>query len=140
LRLLYLPSYRAIFSSKEGEDSPLEAAEAMEAERREAGMSVQEIKTSYSAVAHLDSFWDAVCNFIALKEAEGKQVASALMTHCVATGVALSNVSTEDEVILLTSALQEKAFHSLWAYLEDPALTPEARDVSLEAVWETAKV
>ena len=40
----------------------------------------------------------------------------------------------------LTSALQEKAFQSLWAYLDDPALTPEGRDVSLEAVWETAKV
>jgi hypothetical protein len=39
-----------------------------------------------------------------------------------------------------TSALQEKAVHSLWAFLDDPALTPEGRDVSLEAVWETAKV
>jgi len=103
-------------------------------------MAVKEIKTSYSAVAHLDSFWEAVFNFIAVKEVEGEQVASDLMTECVATGAALSNVGTEREVILLTSALQEKAFQSLWAFLEDPALTPEGRDVSLEAVWETAKV
>jgi hypothetical protein len=103
-------------------------------------MSTKKIKTSYLAVAHLDSFWDAVFTFIALREAEGKQVASSLMTNCVAIGAALSGLGNESEVIPLTSALQEQAFHSLWAYLEDPALTPEGRDISLEAVWETAKV
>ena len=53
-------------------------------------MSAKKIKTSYSAVEHLDSFWEAVFNFIALKEAEGKQVASDLMTECVATRISLS--------------------------------------------------
>jgi len=90
-------------------------------------MSTKKIKTSYSAVEHLESFWDAVFTFIAVQEVEGKQVASALMTDCVATGAALSDSGNEGEVIQLTSALQEKAFHSLWAYLEDPALTPEGR-------------
>jgi hypothetical protein len=112
-------------------------------------MSAKKIKTCYSAVEHVESFWDAVFNFIALKEAEGKRIASALMTDCVATGLmtdcvatgaTLSNLGNEGEFMPCTSALQQKAVHSLWAFLDDPALTPEGRDVALEAVWETAKV
>ena len=112
----------------------------METESMEEVMSAEKIKTSYSAIAHLDSFWAAVFHFIALKEAEGKQVASDLMTECVATRIALANVGNEDEGMTRTSALQEKACQSLWAFLDDPALTPEGRDISLEAVWETAEV
>lgn len=103
-------------------------------------MAAKKIKTSYSAVAHLDSFWEAVFTFVAVKEAEGKRVASALMTECVATRIALSHLGTEGECMALTSGVQEKAFQSLWAFLEDPALTPEGRDVAVEAVWETAEV
>jgi hypothetical protein len=112
-------------------------------------MSAMKIKTSYSEIEHIESFWDAVFDFIALKEAEGEQIASALMTDCVATGLmtdcvatgaTLSNLGHEGECMSRTSALQQKAVHSLWAFLDDPALTPEGRDVALEAVWETAKV
>jgi hypothetical protein len=103
-------------------------------------MAAKKIRTSYSAVAQLDSFWEAVSDFLAVKQAEGKKVASALMTECVATSVLSSPLDHEGEVIPLTSALQEKAVRSLWAFVADPALTPEGRDVSLEAVWETAKV
>jgi hypothetical protein len=112
----------------------------MGAERKEEEMSAKKIKTSYSAVEHLDSFWEVVFNFIALKEAEGKQVASDLMTDCVATSAALSTLGNEGEFMLRTSRLQEKAFQSLWTFLDDPALTPEGVSVSLEAVWETAEV
>ena len=112
----------------------------MEAERMEAGTWAEQVKTSYSAVEHLDSFWEAVFNFIALKEAEGQHVAADLMTECVATRIALATVGNEGEFMTLTSVLQERAFQSLWAFLDDPALTPEGRNVSLEAVWETAKV
>ena len=103
-------------------------------------MAAKKLKTYYSVVEHLESFWEAVFNFIAVKEAEGKRVASNLMTDCVATSVVLSNLGNECEFMPRTSALQEKAVQSLWAFLADPALTPEGRDVSLEAVWETAKV
>ena len=112
-------------------------------------MSAKKIKTYYSAVEHLESFWEVVFDFMAVKEAEGKQVASGLMTDCLATGLitdcvatsaALANLGNEGEFMPRTSVLQEKAFQSLWAFLDDPALTPEGRDVSLEAVWETAKI
>src|SRR5215208_1721269 len=100
----------------------------MEAESREEVMSAEELKTSYPAVEHLESFWVAVFHFIALKEAEGKQVAAGLMTECVAIRLAVSNVGHEDEGIPRTSALQEQACQSLWAFLDDPALTPEGKD------------
>jgi hypothetical protein len=103
-------------------------------------MAAKNIKTSYPAVEHLDSFWEAVFDFIAVKEAEGKRVASALMTECVATSAAVSNLGNGGECMPRTSMLQEKAVQSLRAFLEDPALTPEGTSVSLEAVWETAKV
>jgi hypothetical protein len=48
-------------------------------------MAAKKLKTYYSAVEHLESFWEAVADFTAVKEAEGKRVASALMTDCVAT-------------------------------------------------------
>jgi hypothetical protein len=112
----------------------------MRAERREEGMAAKRIKTYYSEVEHLESFWEAVFNFIAVKEAEGKRVASDLMTECVATSATLLNVGNEGELMPRTSGLQEKAVQSLWAFLEDPALTPEGEQVSLLAVWETAKV
>jgi hypothetical protein len=112
----------------------------MEAERREDIMAAKKIKTYYSAVEHLESFWEAVSDFIAVKEAEGKRMASALMTDCVAASVGFPPLGDEGEGMLRTSALQEKAVHSLRAFLDDPALTSQGREVSLEAVWETAKV
>jgi hypothetical protein len=43
-------------------------------------MAVKNIKTPYPVVEHLNSFWETVFDFIAVKKAEGKRVASALMT------------------------------------------------------------
>jgi hypothetical protein len=80
-------------------------------------MTAKKIKTYYSAVEHLESFWEAVSDFIAVKEAEGKRVASALMTDCVAANVGFPPLRDGGELMLRTSALQEKAVHSLRAFL-----------------------
>ena len=73
----------------------------MEAERMEEGTWAEQVKTAYSAVEHLGSFWEAVFHFIALKEAEGQHVAADLMTECVATRISLANVGNEGEFMTL---------------------------------------
>jgi hypothetical protein len=108
------------------------------AERREEEMmSTQKGKTSYPAVQHLKSFHEAVFNFITLKEAEGKKVAKALMTDCI-TKSAVGGDGEEIEYAPRTSALQEKAFDSLWVYLNDAALLRNSE--AFEALWVTAGV
>jgi hypothetical protein len=54
-------------------------------------MSAERIKTPYSGVDPTGSFWEAVFAFIALKETEGKQVASTLISDVVVKSGAESN-------------------------------------------------
>jgi hypothetical protein len=96
-------------------------------------MSAEKIKTSYPAVEPTGSFWEAVFAFIALKEAEGKQVASALMSDVVVKSGAESN-GEKVKYAPRTTALQEKTFESFFALLNDTTMPRNARRGCLEAL------
>lgn len=107
--------------------------------RPQENMSAERITTNYPAVEHLTSFWEAVFCFQELKESEGKHVASTLMTDCIDISGAIQNEPYNNpQFMRRTSTLQENAFNSLWAFLNDPALLDKSD--AFEAIWITAGV